>query len=69
MEPTTVTTIVLVLFAICLVGMGLRNLFGSWEPIFRRATPEQQRSNAEIEAAVLQMRRAIEDYERGQRSL
>jgi hypothetical protein len=68
MEPTTVTTIVMVVFAICVIAMGLRNLFGSWEPILRRATPEQ-RTQAEIEAAVRQMRRAIEDYERGERTL
>jgi hypothetical protein len=68
MEPTTVTTIVMILFAIGVISMGVRNLFGSWEPIVRRATPEQ-RTEAEIEAAVRQMRRAIEDYERGERSL
>ena len=68
MEPTTVTTIVMVAFAIGVIIMGLRNLFGSWEPIVRRATPPQ-RSEAEIEAAVRQMRRAIEDYERGERPL
>jgi hypothetical protein len=68
MEPTTVTTIVMILFAIGVISMALRNLFGSWEPIVRRATPEQ-RTEAEIEAAVRQMRRAIEDYERGERSL
>jgi hypothetical protein len=68
MEPTTVTTIVMILFAIGVISMALRNLFGSWEPIVRRASPEQ-RTEAEIEAAVRQMRRAIEDYERGERSL
>ena len=68
MEPTTVTTIVMILFAVAVISMGLRNLFGSWEPIVRRATPEQ-RTEAEIQAAVRQMRRAIEDYERGERSL
>jgi hypothetical protein len=68
MEPTTVTTIVMIIFAVGVISMGLRNLFGSWEPIVRRATPEQ-RTKAEIEAAVRQMRRAIEDYERGQRPL
>jgi hypothetical protein len=68
MEPTTVTTIVMILFAIGVISMGLRNLFGSWEPIVRRATPEQ-RTEAEIEAAVRQMRRAIEEYERGQQAL
>jgi hypothetical protein len=68
MEPTTVTTIVMILFAIGVISLALRNLFGSWEPIVRRAAPEQ-RTEAEIEAAVRQMRRAIEDYERGERSL
>ena len=68
MEPTTVTTIVMIIFAVSVITMGLRNLFGSWEPIVRRATPEQ-RTDAEIEAAVREMRRAIEDYERGKRSL
>jgi hypothetical protein len=68
MEPTTVTTIVMILFAIAVISMGLRNLFGSWEPMVRRATPEQP-TEAEIDAAVRQMRRAIEDYERGERSL
>ena len=68
MEPTTVTTIVMIIFAIGVISMALRNLFGSWEPVVRRATPEQ-RTQAEIEAAVRQMRRAIEDYERGERLL
>ena len=68
MEPTTVTTIVMIMFAVGVISMALRNLFGSWEPVVRRATPEQ-RSQAEIEAAVRQMRRAIEDYERGERPL
>ena len=68
MEPTTVTTIVMIMFAVGVISMALRNLFGSWEPVVRRATPEQ-RTQAEIEAAVRQMRRAIEDYERGERPL
>jgi hypothetical protein len=68
MESTTITTIVMILFAVAVISMGLRNLLGSWdEPIIRR-TPEQ-RAQAEIEAAVRQMRRAIEAYERGERSL
>jgi len=68
MEPTTVTTIVMVLFAIGVISMALHNLFGEWEPVVRRATPPL-RTDAEIEAAVRQMRRAIEDYERGERPL
>jgi hypothetical protein len=66
MEPTTVTTIVMVVFAVGLIVMGLRNLFGAWEPIVRRAPVSDE--EAEIQAAVRDMRRAIEDYERRQRS-
>jgi hypothetical protein len=66
MEPTTVTTIVMVLFAAGLLGMAIRNLFGAWEPIVRRTpVPDEE---AEIQAAVREMRRAIDEYERRQRS-
>ena len=65
MEPTTVTSIVMVVFAAALIAVGLRNLFGAWEPIVRQApVPDDE---AEIRAAILQMRRAIADYERQQR--
>ena len=65
MEPTTVTSIVMVVFATALVMVGLRNLFGAWEPIVRRApVPDEE---AEIQAAIIEMRRAIADYERQQR--
>lgn len=65
MEPTTVTSIVMVVFAAALIMVGLRNLFGAWEPIVRRApVPDEE---AEIQAAVIEMRRAIADYERQQR--
>ena len=67
MEPTTVTSIVMIVFAVCVIGMGLRNLFGSWEPIVRRAPLSDD--EARIQAAVREMRRAIADYERGHRSL
>jgi hypothetical protein len=66
MEPTTVTTIVMVVFAAGLIFVGLRNLFGAWEPIIRRAPVSDE--EAEIQAAVRDMRRSIEDYERRQRS-
>jgi cytochrome c-type biogenesis protein CcmH/NrfG len=67
MAPTTVTTIVLVLFGLGLLAMASYAWFGSWQPVVRRATARVP-SSAEIDAAVLQMRRAIEDYERRQRS-
>ena len=66
MEPTTVTSIVMIAFALGMIVVGLRNLFGAWEPIVRRTpvTDEEE----EIQAAVRDMRRAIEEYERRQRS-
>ena len=67
MEPTTVTSIVMIVFAIGMIVVGLRNLFGAWEPIVRRTPVSDE--EAEIQAAVLEMRRAIADYERNQRSL
>ena len=66
MEPTTVTSIVMIVFAVGMIIMGLRNLFGAWEPIVRRSPVSDE--EAEIQAAVRDMRRAIEDYERRQRS-
>ena len=49
-----------------MITVGLRNLFGAWEPIVRRAPVADE--EAEIQAAVRDMRRAIDEYERGQRS-
>ena len=66
MEPTTVTSIVMVVFAAGMIFVGLRNLFGAWEPIVRRTPVSDE--EAEIQAAVREMRRAIADYERSQRS-
>jgi hypothetical protein len=66
MEPTTVTSIVMIVFAVGMIVVGLRNLFGAWEPIVRRTPVSDE--EAEIQAAVRDMRRAIEKYERGQRS-
>ena len=65
MAPTTVTTIALVVFALGLLAMASYAWFGSWQPVVRR-TPA--RDDDEIEAAVLEMRRSIEDYERQRRT-
>jgi cytochrome c-type biogenesis protein CcmH/NrfG len=62
-QPTTVTSIVMIVFAAAVVALALYNLFGSWEPVVRRVRPPSA-AEAEIEAAVREMRRAIEDYER-----
>ena len=66
MEPTTVTSIVMIVFAVGMIVVGLRNLFGAWEPIVRRTPVSDE--EAEIRAAVREMRRAIDEYERRQRS-
>ena len=65
MAPTTMTTIALVVFALGLLAMASYAWFGSWQPVVRRMSP---REDDEVEAAVLEMRRSIEDYERRQRS-
>jgi cytochrome c-type biogenesis protein CcmH/NrfG len=67
MAPTTVTTIVLVLFALGLLALTAYAWFGSWDAAVRgRGAPASRQD--EIEVAVLAMRRSIEDYERRQRS-
>jgi cytochrome c-type biogenesis protein CcmH/NrfG len=65
MAPTTVTTIALVAFALGLLALTAYAWLGSWEPLVRRTSP---RDDDEVETAVLEMRRSIEDYERRQRS-
>ena len=65
MAPTTVTTIVLVLFGLGLLATAGWAWFGSWQPVVRRAP---QPVPDDVEAAVRQMRRAIEEYERRQRA-
>ena len=61
MAATTVTTIVMIIFGSALVGFGLRNLFGNWEPIVRR-TPEQIRE-ADVQQAIRRLRAEIDRYE------
>ena len=56
----------MILFAGILLGWTIRCWFGDWQPQVRRA--EGGRSEDEIKAAVEQMRRAIEEYEREQRN-
>ena len=69
MEPTTITTIVMILFAIGVTSWALYCWFSDWQPVVRRyLTPEQQ-LEAEIQAAVRQMRQAIADYERDNRHI
>ena len=68
MAPTTVTTIVMILFALFVLTWAGYTWFGSWQPEVRRSTAEE-RLEAEYEIAVREMRRAIDDYERGERSL
>jgi hypothetical protein len=69
MEPTTITTICMILFAIGMITWASYLWFSDWQPEVRRyASPEEQ-MEAEIEAAVRQMREAIDDYERGERHL
>ena len=69
MEPTTITTICMILFGIGMITWTIYLWFSDWQPEARRyANPEEQ-TEAEIQAALRQMRQAIEDYERGERHL
>jgi hypothetical protein len=69
MEPTTITTIVMILFAIGVTSWALYCWFSDWQPVVRRYLNPDERLEAEIEDAVQQMRQAIADYERGERYL
>jgi len=68
LEPTTVTTIFMILFAIGVITWTLYLWFSDWQPVVRRYLTEDGRE-AEIQAAVRQMRQAIADYERDNRHL
>jgi hypothetical protein len=68
LEPTTVTTIFMILFAIGMITWTLYLWFSDWQPVVRRYLTEDE-LEAEIQAAVQQMRQAIADYEREERRL
>lgn len=62
MEPTSVTALVMVVFAIALIGFTVRLYFWSWETRYPRRFIEVE--DDEVEDAVRQMRREIEEWER-----
>ena len=68
MAPTTITTIVMIAFALVLLSMACYAWFGSWQPEVRRVPADDDR-DPEVRAAVQQLRQAIDDYERGDRTL
>ena len=66
MQPTTITSMLLIAFAVGLITMTIRLYFCSWEPPApRRAAGDIY--DPEVEAAVREMRQQIEDYERRHR--
>ena len=67
MEPTTITTIFMILFAIGVTSWAAYCWFSDWQPVVRRYLSPEEQLEAEIQAAVRQMRQAIDDYERGER--
>ena len=69
MEPTTITTIFMILFAIGMITWALYCWFSDWQPEVRRCLSEEEQLEAEIQTAVRQMRQAMDDYERGERHL
>ena len=60
------TTLVMIAFAVVVLTMASYAWFGSWQPEVRRVKAP---SEAEVQAAVDHLRRAIDDYERGDRTL
>ena len=69
MEPTTITTICLILFGVGLTSWAIYLWFSDWQPEVRRYMSSEEELEAEIQAAVREMQQAIEDYERGERRL
>ncbi|HET6758943.1 MAG TPA: hypothetical protein VFH20_06665 [Propionibacteriaceae bacterium] len=69
MEPTTITTIFMILFAIFVMSWTIYCWFSDWQPVVRQYLSPEERLEAEIQAAVRRMRQAIDDYERGDRHL
>jgi hypothetical protein len=69
MEPTTITTICMILFAVGVTSWALYCWFSDWQPVVRRYVSPDELTEAEIQAALRQMRQAIDDYERGERHL
>jgi hypothetical protein len=69
MEPTTITTIFMILFATGVTSWAIYCWCSDWQPVVRRYLSPEESLEAEIQAAVQRMRQAIEDYERGDRHL
>lgn len=63
MAPTTFTTIVMIAFAAFVLTWAGYTWFGSWQPEPRRARALNGRAD---DAAVAQLRRDLEAYERGE---
>ncbi len=68
MAPTTVTTLVLITIFLGIIALSLYGWLGSWEFATRRITPARD-VERDYRAGVQELRRAIEDYERGRSSL
>jgi hypothetical protein len=59
----------LLLFGVGVTSWAIYLWFSDWQPEVRRLVSPEEELEAEIQAAVQQMRQAIEDYERGERHL
>lgn len=67
MQPTTVTTLVLIAMAIGILALTARAYFGSWET----RTPQtalRDKQRAQVELEVRRLRREISEYERRNRA-
>lgn len=68
MAPTTVTTLFMIVAALAILALTAYAYLGSWNLAVPRPAPVPD-FEAEYDAAVVQMRQAIVDYEQGRRSL
>ena len=67
MQPTTLTTLVLIAMALGILALTARAYLGSWETRTPQ-TVRRDREQAEVELAVRRLRREISEYERRNRA-
>jgi hypothetical protein len=66
MQPTTVTTLVLIAFGFFVLGLTARAYFGSWETRTPHTRLRDQQTAA-VELEVRRLRQEISEYERRNR--
>jgi hypothetical protein len=65
MEPTTITTICLILFGVGITSWAIYLWFSDWQPEVKRYLGPEERLEAEIQAAVDEMPRCCSSSDLG----